>query len=277
MRPSEEVKRDTQAVWGATPAGAAHAPDLDLGTRAFFERARAARRREVAFLERDVPFASFAGQRMLEVGCGAGFDAFDLCRHGADYVGVDLVPENPARTAAHLAAFGYNPPVLVADAESLPFADDSFDVVFSMGVLHHTPDMAAALRHIARTLRPGGELWLFVYNRNSFFYWVRLFLYDHLLTLGFRKRTMADRLATIERTTAETTPLVRVYTRRRLRRLLAGTGFHVEHIVARKLVWEDLPALPVIGYRLWKAIPQAWFDALARLGGWYLVATARSL
>lgn len=272
---AETCKANTAMVWGASPAGTLYGGGAEPGTRAFFEAVLERRStHEQPWLWATIPLSTFKGRRVLEVGCGAGYDAFEIMRAGADYSGVDITPENPARTLKHLSLFGMVPKVQVADAEDLPFDDGAFDVVFSNGVLHHTPHIEIAFREVARVTRPGGEFWLIVYHRNSVFYWLKLWLLDQVLRGGFRKRTMAERLSLIEYTTSEAKPLVKVYSRAELGGLLRGSGFSVDSIVSRKLVAEDLPDFRGSN-RVYKHIPQSWLDRLAKRFGWYLIAHAR--
>jgi len=92
----QSAKERARSVWGASPAGTTHAPNEAPGTRAFFERARERRANdELPFLRELVPFAKWKGKQVLELGCGAGFDAYEICAAGAEYTGIDLTPENP--------------------------------------------------------------------------------------------------------------------------------------------------------------------------------------
>jgi SAM-dependent methyltransferase len=102
------------------------------------------------------------GESVLDLGCGAGFDAFvaaQLVGPGGRVVGVDLSPEMLAVARAALAEAGF-PQVEFSEGtvEVLPFPDTSFDVALSNGVLNLVPDKPAALREIFRVLRPGGRL-----------------------------------------------------------------------------------------------------------------------
>jgi SAM-dependent methyltransferase len=267
-----ETKSRTRSVWGASPAGTTHAPGLTPGTKEFFERARELRRSdELSFLYELIPYAAWKGKRVLELGCGAGFDAYDLCAAGCDYTGIDITPENPERTKQHLGFYGFEPCVLVADAEQLPFDANSFDIVFSNGVLHHTPDMSASFREAHRVLRPGGEFWVILYHRHSIFHWVSLFLVRHLLLLGFLRMSFRERLARIEFTTSDSHPLVNVYGRREVASVLERAGFAVRDTWVRKLAPEDLPSLPLLR-SLWRFIPRRWLDLVGRRWGWYVIA-----
>jgi ubiquinone/menaquinone biosynthesis C-methylase UbiE len=162
--------------------------------------------------------------------------------------------------------------VLEADAEELPFGDEDFDVVYSNGVLHHTPNLALALSEALRVLRPGGHLYVSVYNRNSAFYLLSLGLTEQLLRGGLRTRSLNERAAMIEGTTSESLPLVNVYSPRQFRALVRAAGFDSVTTAVRKLVPEDLPwGIPCL-IPLWYRIPQRWLDALGRYVGWYVWA-----
>ena len=87
---------------------------------------------------------------------------------GADLSGIDLTEAGIDLTSRRLKAEGLHSDLRVADAEALPFPDDHFDVVYSWGVIHHSPDTKLAAREILRVLRPGGRFCVMVYNLNSF-------------------------------------------------------------------------------------------------------------
>jgi ubiquinone/menaquinone biosynthesis C-methylase UbiE len=276
-QPGLDAEEKAARVWNAAPAGATHARDLEPGTLTFFQTALNRRtEHEVPWLPETIAFESTAGKRVLELGCGAGFDAYNFCRFGADYTGIDIAPENPLRTLRHLDFFGYIPKVVQTRIHSLPFPDESFEIVYSCGVLHHLLDIHGGLREARRVLEPGGNLWILVYHKNSIFHWITLFLVDHIYKRGFRQQSFAARLAEIEYTTSNERPVVNVYSRRQLRKILVDTGFAVESIQARKLVAQDLPSLPLLD-KVWPRIPQSWLDRVGMLLGWYLVAKAKRI
>ena len=114
--------------------------------------------------------ASCQGKKVLEVGCGIAIDGRFLSEHDVDYQAVDISIESLMLATAHLRQQGLPVRFANADATVLPFADDTFDVVFSFGVLHHVPDTKAACREIARVLKPGGSLRVMLYGRRSYHY-----------------------------------------------------------------------------------------------------------
>lgn len=116
-------------------------------------------------------FEAAAGKRVLEIGVGMGADFLRWLRSGALATGVDLTQHAVDITRERVKAEGFDARVEVADAEHLPFEEDSFDLVYSWGVLHHTPDTAAAIGEAVRVLCPGGDLKIMMYHRPS---WVAL-------------------------------------------------------------------------------------------------------
>lgn len=267
-------KERAKVVWGSTPAGTRWGGDSKPGTKEFFSKVLDKRSaHEMSWLFQLIPFSSFNGKKVLELGCGAGYDAYQFCRNRADYTGIDIATENVKQVRNYLGFYGYTPKVAGGDAENLPFEDNTFEVVFSNGVLHHTPDIERSFDEVHRVLGHRGAFYIIVYHKNSVFYWVSLLFIEHCLGLGFKKRSFRERLSMIEYTTSKEFPLVNVYTRRGLIEMLRRNGFAVESLCVRKLVKEDLPAIPILG-RLWRYIPQPWLDIAGRWFGWYLIAKA---
>lgn len=143
----------------------------ELDSRVFDHRVlRLTRSGDGPPFSRFVDFAAARGRDVLEMGCGSGFASQLFAEAGARVTAVDLTDWAIDTTRQRMRAFGLDATVQQADGERLPFADASFDIVFSWGVIHHTTDMDQALRELIRVLRPGGELVLMVYHRHSLFY-----------------------------------------------------------------------------------------------------------
>ncbi len=106
-----------------------------------------------------------AGRLVLDAGCGGGRYARLLGRHGARVVGVDL--SSAVEKAAALCAELPDVAIVQADLLDLPLAEGAFDLVYSIGVLHHTPDPRRAFAQIARRVKPGGRLAVWLYRRNT--------------------------------------------------------------------------------------------------------------
>jgi SAM-dependent methyltransferase len=102
-----------------------------------------------------------AGKLVLDVGCGMGRYAEVVTRWGAWVVGIDL---SEAVEAAQRNMTDRNALILQADVFSLPFAPESFDYIYSLGVLHHTPDCEQAVKKLPSLLKPGGEMAIWLYS-----------------------------------------------------------------------------------------------------------------
>jgi SAM-dependent methyltransferase len=107
----------------------------------------------------------YAGRRLLDAGVGAGRFAERAAAKGAEVVGIDVTQAIDAayRNVGHLG----NVHLAQADIFALPVRERTFDLAYSIGVLHHTPDPPAAFARVAETLAPGGKLAVYVYSRHG--------------------------------------------------------------------------------------------------------------
>jgi ubiquinone/menaquinone biosynthesis C-methylase UbiE len=167
------LKERVRAFWQANPCGVKFA-DAEPGTRHFFELVEAHRYTKEWHIPAAADFQSASGLRVLEIGCGLGTDGAQFAEAGADYTGVDLTPAAVELARKRFELFNLPGEFQVADAEQLDFADESFDLVYSHGVLHHTPEIDKAIREIHRVLRPGGRAMVMLYHRGSYNYRVNI-------------------------------------------------------------------------------------------------------
>jgi SAM-dependent methyltransferase len=116
--------------------------------------------------------SAYAGRKMLEIGFGAGVMIEQFANAGADVTGLDLAPQHVQTVARRRELFNFRARLVHGDAERTPFADGSFDFIFSWGVLHHTPDTPRTFLEIHRILKPGGRFFAMLYQRHSWHYWV---------------------------------------------------------------------------------------------------------
>lgn len=132
-------------------------------------------------------FTRFHGKKVLEVGVGAGTDFVQWVRAGAHAYGIDLTQEAIDNTLHRLALEGLRPYDLqVADAEKIPYPDNSFDCVYSWGVIHHSPDTLQCLHEIVRVTKSTGTIKIMIYNRYSLFA-----LYRYILCGLFKGRLIS--------------------------------------------------------------------------------------
>lgn len=186
-----QEKKSVQAFWNAAPCGT---PDVlsEPEERKYLELERIRDERE-PFIAEFASFASQRGKKVLEVGCGAGTDLLKFARAGAICTAVDLTDAGIALTSSRLFKDGLTADLRKGDAEALPFENDTFDFVYSWGVIHHTPNTPKAAQEILRVLRPGGKFCVMIYNRHSVLA-VQAWLYFAAFR-GNPRRSLSDVLA----------------------------------------------------------------------------------
>jgi SAM-dependent methyltransferase len=261
--------------WEADPCGAV--AGLDPDNRVSWEQVDANRYKSYApWMLRTIGFERYSGKRVLEVGFGLGTDLMQFARGGSQVYGIEITPRHVELARRRFDAFSLRARLTRGDAETLPYKSASFDVVYSFGVLHHTPDMISALEEIHRVLRPGGVLILSLYHR-----WSLDFLFNVIWSRGIRQgeffrtdwRTV---LAHVERRSAasKACPRVDVFTRSQIRR--ACGMFQTVSLTTRHIGIDVRPVEAQDG--LVKAMLKRLFlasrDRLGRMFGWYLIAVA---
>jgi ubiquinone/menaquinone biosynthesis C-methylase UbiE len=186
----EQLKAQVREYWNSHPCGTQFT-DIEWGSKEFFEEVERFRYETQPFMERIVGFGRFAGKTLLEVGCGLGTDLLEFAKGGAIVTGVDLTPQSIELVEKRFALANLAVNARVSDAEHLPFADNSFDVVYSFGVLHHTPNTQQAIDEVYRVLKPGGKIIIMLYHKNSLHVWLGIPLY----TLWKFLRTKGSKLS----------------------------------------------------------------------------------
>jgi ubiquinone/menaquinone biosynthesis C-methylase UbiE len=167
LRQDQEIlKQDVAAFWEEGSCGEVYAVGASPLER--MEAHAAARYTLEPYIRNFAHFEAAEGKDVLEIGVGMGADHCEWARcRPRSLTGVDLTRRAIDFTRERLALHGLDSRLEVSDAENLPFEDSSFDLVYSWGVLHHTPDTPRAIREVYRVLRPGGRALVMVYNRYS--------------------------------------------------------------------------------------------------------------
>jgi SAM-dependent methyltransferase len=210
--PIEPGKKAVQDFWQQASCGEdLYLPGVDREAYVSHSKARYELEPYIPGLAK---FETVSGKRVLEIGVGLGADHQRFAEAGAELFGVDLTPRAVEHTRRRLSLFGLRSTLMTADAEALPFPESSFDVVYSWGVLHHSPDTRRAFSEVLRVLRPGGEARIMIYHTWSmigFMLWTRYGLlsgkpwrsmssiYDqHLESPGTKAYTTKGALALLE-------------------------------------------------------------------------------
>jgi SAM-dependent methyltransferase len=264
-----EEKLRAREQWGQDPCGAEYVREHELGTREFFDNVEKHRYQEYApWMPRVMGFDKFRGARLLEIGCGMGTDLLQFARGGASCVGVDLTPRSVEITRHRFALYGAPGRFALADGEQLPFASESFDVVYSNGVLHHTPDTAGAIREVHRVLTPGGTAKVMLYHRHSLNYWFEIILRRGVVGGDFLRGRSAEEIMSrvIEFSDHDARPLVKVYSRKEARALFSQ--FSEVEVEVEQLTREELRFLSPL-------VSETRLEKLGRQIGWNVIVTAK--
>jgi ubiquinone/menaquinone biosynthesis C-methylase UbiE len=216
-----------------------------------------------------IPYDELAGKDVLEIGCGTGVHARLLAEAGARLSAVDLTPTAIGLTQRRLELAGLSADVREADAEQLPYDDDSFDFVWSWGVIHHSENTDRVIEEIARVLRPGGRLALMVYHRNSMTFWLNYVAYRGVVRGGLLHEG-PDELAN----RWSDGVIARHYTCRGFTAALAPWFEEIRTEVMGQL-GEAIPLPSRVRQPVARVVPQSAQHALLRRAGWFLFANAR--
>jgi len=263
-----QEKLRAREQWGQDPCGAEYDREHDLGTREFFDEVERYRYQEYApWMPRLMEFEKFPRARLLEIGCGMGTDLLQFARGGARCTGIDLTPRSVEITRHRFRLYGADGSFMMSDGEHLPFRSESFNVVYSNGVLHHTPDTAGSIREVHRVLRPGGVAKIMLYHRNSLNYWSEIVLRRGVLGLEFLRGRSAEEIMSrvIEFSDHDARPLVKVYSRKQVRELFGM--FNDVKVDIEQLMRDELRFLaPLVSDRL--------LERLRKKIGWNVIITA---
>ena len=278
---------EVESYWSSNPCNS------DLSTaverRKYFDEI--AERRYT--LEHHIPecarFTAFAGKKVLEVGCGVGTDGRSFARNGAIYTGINLDQGSTDLARESFEVHGLPGTLLKMNGEAMSFAPETFDHVYSMGVIHHSPHPEEILREVFRVLKPGGTITVMLYNRSSVNYYLeimflrKLFRFFLLPSFGpgalariigldreklekhreilLREKMTHDRWVSIN-TDGPDCPLARVYSASEVRDLFTDAGFHVDRTYARFFHREH--------YGFLGRLMPGWFaDRIGRIAGWH--------
>lgn len=284
-----QLKERVRAFWQEHPCGTKFA-DASPGSRRFYELVEEHRYQKEWHIPAAADFSNARGKKVLEIGCGLGTDGAQFALAGADYTGIDLTDAAVDLARRRFDLFNLPGAFRTADAENLDFPDESFDVVYSHGVLHHTPDTVRAVQELHRVLRPGGRAVVMLYHRDSYNYRINISLlrragahllrwnsgvkFVHLLTgepedsLHEHARRLKAERAYLnseeflsQNTDGAGNPLARVYSRSEARELFRNFSQ-----VELRTYFLNKRWLPVIG----NILPRRLESQMASRWGWHL-------
>src|SRR5215467_6228485 len=214
--------------WNSRPCNIRHSPK-PVGTREYFDEVEARK----YFVESHIPaFADFErwrGKKGLEIGCGIGTDTINFARHGAQVTSVDLTEKSLEVARQRAEVFGLEDRIRFIQAnaeklsESVPV--EPYDLVYSFGVIHHTPHPERVLQEVRKYVTPASSVKIMVYNRWSWkVLWI-LFIY------GKCQFWKLDKLIATYSEAQTGCPVTYSYSRTEGKRWLAEHGFQTTDVM----------------------------------------------
>ena len=273
MAETTAVER-VKEFWNRRPCNIRHSPK-EVGTREYFDEVEARR----YFVEPHIPgFAQFErwrGKKVLEIGCGIGTDTINFARHGAIVTAVDL-SENSLHIAKQRAdAYGLQDRIRFysCNAEELTSVVpmDDYDLIYSFGVIHHTPHPERVIEQLQQDVRPGSTIKIMVYHRYA---WKVLWI---LLSFGKGRFWRLAELVAQHAQAEPGTPMVHTYTQQGARELVESRGFSVTDVHVDHIFPYHIPAYVQYRYvKVWyfRWLPQPLFRWLKKHLGWHVCVTA---
>jgi ubiquinone/menaquinone biosynthesis C-methylase UbiE len=164
-----DVNEEVKNFWEEEACGTS--PELikeeDLLSKSWYEEIEDYRYSVEPFIHSIAKFTTHDGKKVLEIGVGAGTDHMNWAKSNVELYGVDLTDRAIETTRKRLEIYGLKSNLQRTNAESLPFEDDFFDIVYSWGVIHHSEDISKIISEISRVLKPKGKFLGMIYHRRS--------------------------------------------------------------------------------------------------------------
>jgi 2-polyprenyl-3-methyl-5-hydroxy-6-metoxy-1,4-benzoquinol methylase len=267
---------EVRQYWDRRPCNIRHSPQ-PVGTRAYFDEVEARKYFVEPHIPRFAEFERWRGKRVLEIGCGIGTDTVNFARHGAEVTAVDLSANSleVARKRVDVHGLADRVRFFSGSAEELTsfVPKQTYDLIYSFGVIHHTPHPERVLTEARKYAAPGCALKIMVYHRWS---WKVLWI-----VLGYGKGRFWRTAELVARNSEAQSgcPVTYTYSRYEARRLLESRGFRVtdlfvDHIFRYRI--DDYVQYRYVKAWPWSWLPQSAFRWLEKRFGWHLCLTAEA-
>ena len=260
--------------WNARPCNIRHSTK-PVGTREYFDEVEARKYMVEPHIPGFAEFERWRGKKVLEIGCGIGTDTINFARAGAQVTSVDLTEKSLEVARQRAKVFGFEDRIRFIQANAERLSDyvplEPYDLIYSFGVIHHTPHPERVLDEIRKYMKPDSTLKIMVYNRWS---WKVLWI---LFVYGKGRFWKLDRLIADSSEAQTGCPVTYSYSRASGRRLLEDHGFRVTRTMVDHIFAFSIPEYVQYRYKkVWyfRWMPRPLFRALERAFGWHLCLTA---
>ncbi|MDR1776745.1 MAG: class I SAM-dependent methyltransferase [Desulfovibrio sp.] len=277
MEPAEKIfaEKDiseVRAYWNSRPCNLRHSPK-PVGSREYFDEVEARK----YFVEPHIPlFAEFSrwkGKKVLEIGCGMGTDTINFARAGAKVTAVDISEESLRLARQRADIFGCADIITFVQADAEKLTDfvppEPYDLVYSFGVIHHTPHPEAVIEQVRKYMHENSLFKVMVYNKLS---WKVLWI---LLKYGKGRWWKLDELIARYSEAQTGCPITYSYT-------VAGIKLLLRGMTVRRVFVEHIFPYSILEYtryeykKMWyfDMLPEMFFRRLEQNFGWHLCAEA---
>lgn len=264
---------EVRDYWNRRPCNIRHST-AEIGTKEYFDQVEARKYMVEAHIPAFADFSAWKGKKVLEIGCGIGTDTMNFARAGAIVTAVDLSSESLKLAKQRAEVFGLSDRITFfeANAERLSefIPEEKYDLVYSFGVIHHSPHPEEIIKQIRENfVKEGTTLKLMVYYRYS---WKVLWM----LLLEKGKFWKLDEIIAKHSEAQTGCPVTYSYTKKNIKELI-GTGFKVEDAFVEHIFPYQIPKYVKYEYVkewYWRMMPEVLFRKFERTFGWHLCATA---
>jgi 2-polyprenyl-3-methyl-5-hydroxy-6-metoxy-1,4-benzoquinol methylase len=264
---------DVQNYWNARPCNIRHSTKPP-GTKEYFDEVEQRKYRVEPHIPGFAEFEKWRGKKVLEIGCGIGTDTINFARAGAEVTAIDLSEKSleMARKRAEVFGFADRIRFIQADSEHLSdyLPEGKFDLIYSFGVIHHTPHPERVMAQLPRYFKPDTTVKIMVYNRWS---WKVIWI---LARYGKGQFWKLDKLIADNSEAQNGCPVTYVYSRGQGRRLLEAGGLRAVDARAEHIFPYRIPDYVQYRYvKVWyfRWLPKWIFRTLERMAGWHLLLT----
>lgn len=275
MKFEEKSIQEVKEYWNSRPCNIRHSPK-EVGTKEYFNEIEARK----YFVEPHIPvFAEFPrwnGKKVLEIGCGIGTDTINFARNGAQVTAVDVSEKSIGLAKKRAEVYGVQDAIrfYCGNAEELSklIPPEKYDLIYSFGVIHHTPHPEKVLEELRSFTKPGTEVKIMVYYRYSWkVFWI-------ILTYGWGQFWKLDELVAKNSEAQTGCPITYSYSKGQFSRILEQHGFCVIHVMVDHIFPYAIPEYTHYVYKkVWyfRWMPRGLFRWLERHFGWHLCVSAR--
>jgi len=273
---SQITVEQVRNYWDQRPCNIRHSPK-PVGTREYFDEVEARKYFVEPHIPRFAEFERWRGKKVLEIGCGIGTDTVNFARHGASVTAVDLSPQSLELARRRVEVYGLQDQVRFYSGSAEELSSfvpvEAYDLIYSFGVIHHTPHPERVVQQMRQYAKPGTVVKLMVYYRPSWkVFWI-------LLGYGKGQFWRLKELVAKHSEAQTGCPVTYTYTRNEGRALIESSGFHttdifVDHIfpyrIPEYVKYEYVKAWP------WNLTQHSAFRWMERHFGWHLCLTAEA-